>query len=287
MPRHLIICCGARVEITDSKVVVLDEPLTRRCPLQTIAYGYDVIDREVVRKKVEMKINKLGFASKDRLFITEPKVPYGASEIIMSCLEDGLFDCAVTVCEGSGTVLASSPELVQMIGAFLSGIVETTPVPEIIEKLKENGGIILDENRATIDQVGGVELAAKKGYSRIAVTVAGFRSWEVPRIRDVERRYGVEVTIFVVCTTRCELSDLENLMLSDLLWGCNSKLVREEIALKAIFQLGVSIPVFALTERGKRALLTHLMKMREPLVAFRTKLPYTAPGKSPEQRNIA
>lgn len=282
MSRHLIICCGARVEVVDSKVTVLDEPLTKRCPLQTIAYGYDVIDREVVKKKIEMKISKLGFASKDRIFITEPRVPYGASEIIMSCLEDGLFECAVTVCEGSGTVLASSPELVQMIGAFLSGIVETTPVPDIIEKLKENGGIILDENRATIDQVRGVELAARRGYKRVAVTVAGFRSWEVPRIRGVEKKHGIDVTIFSVCTTRCEPADLENLMLSDLLWGCNSKLVREEIAPKATFQLGVSIPVFALTERGKRALLAHLMKVREPLVAFRARIPYLVPGRSPE-----
>lgn len=282
MARHLIICCGARVEIAGSEVIVLDEPLTKRCPLQTMAYGYDVIDREVVKRKVEMKINKLGFASKERLFITEPRVPYGASEIIMSCLEDDLFNCAVTVCEGSGTVLASTPELVQMIGAFLSGVVETTPVPEIIEKLKKNGGIILDEIRATIDQVGGVELAAKKGYRRIAVTVAGFRSWEIPKIRELERKYEVNVTIFGICTTRCEPGDLENLALSDLLWGCNSKLIREEIAPKALFQLGVSIPVFALTERGKRALLTHLAKMREPLVAFRTKLPYLVPGRSPE-----
>lgn len=282
MPRHLIICCGARVEIVDSKVAVLDDPLTKRCPLQTIAYGYDVIDRDVVKKKVEMKISRLGFASKDRLFVAEPKVPYGASEVIMSCLEEGLFDCAVTVCEGSGTVLASSPELVQMIGAFLSGIVETEPVPEIIEKLKDNGGIVLDESRATIDQVGGVELATKKGYKKIAVTVAGFRSWEIPKIRDVERKHKVDVTIFSVCTTRCEASDLDNLVLSDLLWGCNSKLIREEIAPKAIFQLGVSIPVFALTEKGKRALLTHLMKVKEPLIAFRAKLPYIVSGRSPE-----
>lgn len=282
MPRHLIICCGARVEVADSSVIVLDEPLTKRCPLQTMAYGYDLINRDVVKKKIEMKINRLGFASKDRLFITEPRVPYGASEIIMSCLEEGLFDCAVTVCEGSGTVLASSPELVQMIGAFLSGIVETEPVPEIIEKLKENGGVILDESRATIDQVEGVKLAMEKGYRRIAVTVAGFRSWEVPRIRRVEEKNKVDVTIFGVCTTRCERSDLENLVLSDLLWGCNSKLIREEIAPKAIFQLGISIPVFALTERGKKALLTHLAKVREPLVTFRARLPYLVPGKSPE-----
>jgi putative methanogenesis marker protein 8 len=281
MSRHVVMCCGARVEIVGTEVRVLDEPLTRRCPLQTVAYGYEEIDRDVVKRKMEMKIGKLGFASKERVFITEPRVPYGASEMIMSCLEEGVFDCAVTVCEGAGTVLASTPQLVQMIGAFLSGIVETTPVPEIIEKLKESGGVVLDESAAAIDQVRGVELAAKRGHKRIAVTVAGFRSWEIPRIRELEERLKVDVTVFAVCTTKSEPKDAQNLLLSDLVWACNSKVVREMVAPRALLQLGVAIPVFALTDKGKRAIFAHLMKMKEPLVAFRTKLPYLVPARLP------
>jgi len=282
MSRHVVMCCGARVEIVGTEVRVLDEPLTRRCPLQSMAYGYDEIDRDVVKRKMEMKIRKLGFASKERAFTTEPRVPYGASEMIMSCLEEGVFDCAVTVCEGAGTVLASTPELVQMIGAFLSGVVETTPVPEIIEKLKDGGGVVLDESTAAIDQVRGVELVAKRGYKRVAVTVAGFRSWEIPRIRELEERLKVDVTVFAVCTTRSGPEDAQNLLLSDLIWACNSKVVRERVAPRALFQLGVAIPVFALTDKGRRVILTHLMKMKEPFVAFRTKLPYLVPGRLPE-----
>ena len=282
MSRHVVMCCGARVEIVGTEVRVLDEPLTRRCPLQSMAYGYDEIDRDVVKRKMEMKIRKLGFASKERVFTTEPRVPYGASEMIMSCLEEGVFDCAVTVCEGAGTVLASTPELVQMIGAFLSGVVETTPVPEIIEKLKDGGGVVLDESTAAIDQVRGVELVAKRGYKRVAVTVAGFRSWEIPRIRELEERLKVDVTVFAVCTTRSGPEDAQNLLLSDLIWACNSKVVRERVAPRALFQLGVAIPVFALTDKGRRVILTHLMKMKEPFVAFRTKLPYLVPGRLPE-----
>jgi len=282
MSRHVVMCCGARVEIVGTEVRVLDEPLTKRCPLQSMVYGYDEIDRDVVKRKMEMKIEKLGFASKGRAFIAEPRVPYGASEMIMSCLEEEVFDCAVTVCEGAGTVLASTPELVQMIGAFLSGVVETTPVPEIIEKLKESGGVILDESTAAIDQVRGVELAVRRGYKRVAVTVAGFRSWEIPRIRELEKRFKVDVTVFAVCTTRSGPEDAQNLLLSDLVWACNSKVVRERVAPRALFQLGVAIPVFALTDKGRRAILTHLMKMKEPFVAFRTKLPYLVPGRLPE-----
>ena len=281
MSRHVVMCCGARVEIVNSEVRVLDEPLTKRCPLQTMAYGYEEIDRDVVKRKMKMKMEKLGFASEERVFAVEPRVPYGASEMIMSCLEEGVFDCAVTVCEGAGTVLTSNPELVQMIGAFLSGIVETTPVSGIIKKLKDSGAVVLDERTAAIDQVRGVELAAKMGYKRIAVTVAGFRSWEIPRIRELEEGLKVDVTVFAVCTTRSEPEDAQNLLLSDLVWACNSKVVRERVAPRAMFQLGVAIPVFALTDKGKRAVLTHLMKIREPFVVFRAKLPYLVPGRLP------
>jgi putative methanogenesis marker protein 8 len=177
--------------------------------------------------------------------------------------------------------LTFTPELVQMIGAFLSGVVETTPVPEIIEKLKEGGGVVLDENTAAIDQVRGVALAAERGCKRIAVTVAGFKSWEMARIRELEERLKVDVTIFIVCTTRSEPKDAQNLLLSDLVWACNSKVVREIVAPRAVFQLGVAIPVFALTDKGKRVIFTHLMKMRESFVAFRTKLPYLVPERLP------
>lgn len=283
MPRHLIMCCGARVEIMGSEVRVLDDPLTKQCPLMTLSLpDYKLIDREAVRRKIISRMERLGFASKDRAFITEPLVPFGASEILMSCLEEGIFDCAITVCEGAGTVISPNPKLVQMIGAFLTGIIETTPIPEIISVLKQHGGIVVDEDKALIDQAKGVEVAAQRGFKRIAVTVAGFKSLEIPRIRDLERALNVEVTIMSVCNTRAAERDVENLMLADLVWACNSRIVREKIAPHAIFQLGISIPVFALTNRGKKALLTHLMKMQNPIVAFRAKMPYLVPEKLPQ-----
>ncbi|MDI9619450.1 MAG: DUF2099 family protein [Candidatus Nezhaarchaeota archaeon] len=274
-------CCGARVEITSSGVRVLEDPQTKSCPLTLSLHGYSELDREKVRTIVLRRIEKRGFASKNRSFMAEVLVPFGASEMMMSCLESGLFDCAVTVCEGAGTVLASNPKLVQMIGAFLTGIIETTPVPEIIEVLKSHGGRLIDETKASIDQVEGVRLAATIGFKNVAVTVAGFRSWEVPKIRDLERDLGINVTVLSVCTTRSGEADLENLLMSDIVWSCNSKVVREKIAPRALFQLGVGIPVLALTERGKKAMLTHLSNMRDAVVAFRAKLPYTVQEKAP------
>ncbi len=61
------------------------------------------------------------------------------------------------------------------------------------------------------------------------------------------------------------------------------RLVREQIGPKALMQLGTAIPIFALTELGKRLLLSYLMEFDESLVAFRTKkLPYIVGEKSPK-----
>ncbi|MDI3502486.1 MAG: hypothetical protein PWR09_611 [Archaeoglobi archaeon] len=282
MGEHTIMCCGSLVRICDSEIEVLDEPRTRKCPLVRSLYGYERIDREVVREIVKRKIETKGFATCNREFSSERRVLFGASEMIMTALKDGLFDSAVVVSEGAGTVITDSGELVQMIGAFLNGIVFTSPVEWIIEKIRDKGGIILDEENAKIDQAEGVRTAFKNGFRRIAVTVAGFRSQEIAEIREIERELSCDVTIFAVCTTRATEKDEQNLMLSDLIWSCNSGIVRDRIAPKSIFQIGVSIPVFALTEKGKRVILNYLMSSPERFVAFRTELPYLVRGGSPE-----
>ncbi|MBC7114935.1 MAG: DUF2099 family protein [Archaeoglobi archaeon] len=282
MCNHTIMCCGSLVRICDSEIEVLDKPRTRRCPLVRALYGYERIDRDVVKEIVRRKIETKGFATGNREFSSEIRVLFGASEMIMAALEEGLFDCAVVVSEGAGTVITSNGELVQMIGAFLNGIVSTSPVKGIIEKIKENGGIILDERSAEIDQAEGVRTAFQKGFRRIAVTVAGFRSQEIAEIRKIEKELSCDITVFTVCTTRATEEDEQNLMLSDLIWSCNSRIVRERIAKKSIFQIGVSIPVFALTEKGKRVILNYLMKSPEKFVAFRTELPYLVKERSPE-----
>ena len=281
MPSHLIYCCGAKVKVEGMEVEVLEDPVTTYCPLSSRIYGVERIDREAVKQIVLKKLRDKGFASERRVFTSEVLVPFGASEVTMSCMRRGLVECAVTVCEGVGTVVASSPELVQMIGSFLTGIISTHPVSGILSRVKGLGGVVLDEATAKIDQVDGVKLAAQMGFKRIAVTVAGFRCWEIPALRRVEEELKLELVVMVVCTTRVGVEDLKSISMADLVWACNSKLIKEKLASQAKFQLGVSIPVFALTSRGKAMLLTHLGDLEEPMVAFRAKLPYEAPGKGP------
>lgn len=53
-------------------------------------------------------------------------------------------------------------------------------------------------------------------------------------------------------------------------------------------QLGVTIPVYALTNRGKRFILAYLAECEYKLVAFRTgKLPYLLGGRGPRLRSFA
>ena len=59
----------------------------------------------------------------------------------------------------------------------------------------------------------------------------------------------------------------------------------KRIGSKALMQLGVTIPVYALTEKGKRLVLAYLAEFKDKLVVFRTKrLPYHVENKGPKLR---
>lgn len=271
---HVIQCCGARVGICGEKVEVLDEPKIDRCPLHESLYGLKAIDRESVKKTVETKMRKHGFCCRHRIFDDASVVPYGASEVIKACIQEGLFDCGVIVCEGAGTVITSDPSLVQGIGAHLTGIIETSPIREIILHVKMNNGSVLDSATAKIHQVEGAKKAVDMGFKNIAVTVASFHAEQITRIRLLEKKLDVDFTVFSVCNTCATEKDLRHIANADIVTASASKLIREQIGPKALMQVGVSIPVFAFTKKGKKTLLTYLSSFGDKIVAFRTRLPY-------------
>ncbi|MEM0058104.1 MAG: DUF2099 family protein [Candidatus Bathyarchaeia archaeon] len=280
---HEIFCCGTRVRISEKGVEVLSKPLIEYCPLHEALYGTKQIDAEAVRRSVEMKIAGFGFCCANRVFDAEPVVAYGASEMMRIWLEKGLVDCAVVVCEGAGTVLTSNGRLVQAIGARLTGIIRTSPIPEIIERIKSEGGFVLDEKTAVIDQVAGVKKALNLGFKRVAVSVAGFQAGAISEIRNLEAGEKAEVLIFSVCNTCVGGEDLKHIAKADIVCASASKIIREEIGEKALLQLGVSIPVYALTEKGKNYVLAYLAEFKDKLVVFRVRrLPYEAEGRGPK-----
>ncbi|MBS7637195.1 DUF2099 family protein [Candidatus Bathyarchaeota archaeon] len=280
---HEIYCCGARVRISEKGIEVLSEPRIEYCPLHEALYGTKKIDFEAVRRSVEMKITGFGFCCGNRTFNDEPIVAYGASEMMRVWLEKGLIDCAVVVCEGAGTVITSNGRLVQAIGARLTGIVKTSPIPEIIRKIKSENGIVLDEATAFIDQVGGVKKALDLGFKRLAVSVAGFQSEVISEIRKVEASAKADILIFSVCNTCIGKADVKHVAKADVVCASASKILREEIGKKALLQLGVTIPVYVLTDKGKRLVLAYLAEFKDRLVIFRTgKLPYEVEGRGPQ-----
>jgi len=271
------------VRISEKGVEVLSKPLIEYCPLHEALYGTKQIDAEAVRRSVEMKIAGFGFCCANRVFDAEPVVAYGASEMMRIWLEKGLVDCAIVVCEGTGTVLTSNGRLVQAIGARLTGIIRTSPIPEIIERIKSEGGFVLDEKTAVIDQVAGVKKALNLGFKRVAVSVAGFQAGAISEIRNLEAGEKAEVLIFSVCNTCVGGEDLKHIAKADIVCASASKIIREEIGEKALLQLGVSIPVYALTEKGKNYVLAYLAEFKDKLVVFRVRrLPYEAEGRGPK-----
>lgn len=282
---HEIYCCGARVRISEKGVEILTEPTVEYCPLHEALYGTKQIDVETVRKSVAMKIAGFGFCCANRNFDAEPIVAYGASEMMRVWLERGLVDCAVVVCEGAGTVVTSNGELVQSIGARLTGIIRTSPIKEVIERIEADGGIVLDRATARIDQVEGVKRAFDLGFKRVAVSVAGFQAKAICEIRKFEANAGLDVLVFSVCNTCVGNANVKHIAKADVVCASASKTLRNEIGKKALIQLGVTIPVFALTEKGKRLVLAYLNGFKDRLVVFRTgKLPYQAKGRCPRLR---
>lgn len=280
---HELYCCGARVLVKDGKVNVLTEPRVSHCPLHEALYGVNVIDRVSVKQSIEKKIREFGFCRERRLFQETLIVPYGSSEIISVCMRKGLLDCAVTVCDGAGTVITSNPALVQGIGARLSGLIRTSPIAGTIKQIKTGGGMVLDEASARIDQAEGVFKAVELGFRRIAVTVAGFTSESIEEIRRIPNKKPVRIAIFSICNTCAQDDDVRRIIAgADVVCASASQLIRERVGPKALVQLGLTIPVFALTRLGKELLLSYLMEFNESIVAFRSRnMPHLVEGRGP------
>jgi len=278
---HEISCCGARVKICGDRVEVLSEPRILHCPLHAALYEVKSIDKETVKKTVETKMRTYGFCCEHRVFDDSIVVPYGASEMIKVCMEQGLLQCAVIVCEGAGTVITSNPSLVQGIGARLTGIIKTSPIREIIQHIETHKGVVLDPMSAKIDQVEGVKKAVELDFKEIAVTVPSFQAGEIAEIRKIEEKEGVNTTVFSVCNTCATEEDATYIEAADIVCASASQILRERIGPKALMQIGVTIPIFALTQRGKKVVLNYLTRFNDKIVAFRSRLPYLVDGRGP------
>jgi len=256
---HILKYFSSFITVSNGKVVHITEPSLSYCPLASHlhadfkkikAAGSRTI-KQAIRKTIESKIKKYGFFTDNRKFTcNDICVPYGASEMMMFALRKRKISAAVVVCDGAGTVIVNKPEIVQGIGARMNSLVFTSPIKETIEKLKQLKCRIVSDD-AWIDQVQGVREAAEKRYKTIAVTINGHSSDCLKEIRKIESKYGISVTILVVCTTGVDEHNVSLIRrYADIVWSCASMEIRKKIGSRAILQLSKQIPVFILTKKG-------------------------------------
>ena len=244
------------VAVSQGKIVSMTDPVMTHCPLFSMLYrspgdGPDEV-KTSIQNAVESKIKQFGsFTHMRSLHYETIAVPYGASEMMMYALRKGFIDATITVCDGAGSVITSSPSLVQGIGARMNGLFYTTPIKEVIDSIKKHGGITAFPKTATINQVTALETAAKKGYKKIAVTINGFTNEDASRIKDIEKKFEIQAVVIFVCTTGISPDRIEHILkYGDVIWSCASGTVREKIGARSRLQITTGIPVFVLTQQG-------------------------------------
>ena len=117
MSEHLLEMAKARVKVKDGKIEVLTDPVISCCPLRRDLYGIEKESRETVERVLQGHMQELGMYGPQRVLeLQEKPVSFGASEILMDAMAEGLVDAAVVVCEGAGTVVAARPDVLQAVG---------------------------------------------------------------------------------------------------------------------------------------------------------------------------
>lgn len=281
MSEHLLEMAKALVRVKDGKMEVLTDPKIRCCPLRKDLYGLAEESRETIEKVLKEHMDDLGMYSPDRVLELDVKpVSFGASEILTDAMAEGLVDAAVVVCEGAGTVVVARSEVLQAVGAHMTGLIKTEPIKEIQCGLNERGCLLIDW-QGTIDQVQGFLRAKAAGFRRIAVTSAS--ASEAKKLREMGAAMGNRPLILGVHTTGISVNDALMLAEScDLVWACASKAVREIVGPLAKLQIGISIPVFALSFEGKQLILNRALHFPDGLVLYRASLPHAPAKKQPE-----
>jgi putative methanogenesis marker protein 8 len=256
MDKHVWEIGKSKVIVSGGKVAsVVSEPLTKFCPVIYTTWGTEKQTKETVKKSIEFRIGAFGLCTPKRILETDiSAVGFGASESLMTALKQEIIDASATVCDGAGTVITEKPTLVEGIGIFMSALIETTPIPEVIGQLEKKGATILNPQTAEINQVAGVEKAFKMGFRKVGVTVMGPDAQAIPKIRLLEEKNQATTFIIVMHTTGIGEELVPFIEKADIVHGCSSKVVRETIEPKALSTFGKNIPAYALTKLGEEVL---------------------------------
>lgn len=276
---HIMELLGrSSIKVNEEKVLDATEPVIEWCPIFDKVRGIKKVTRESAAANMKYRIDTHGMFSARRKLKMDAFVGFGASESMMTGLTRGIIDAAVTVCDGAGTVITANGSLVQGMGGYISGLVETDPIQEVIEGIEANEGHVLFPESGRIDQLEGALYAIRAGYTRFAVTVADAQTAE--RVRDLGRSNNVRIMIIGVHLTGIGPDDTKRLLdAADIVTSCASKHIREQV--KPLVQVGTAVPLFGLTSWGKELLVERAKEVEQPLLINTMPLPVLPENKQP------
>ena len=290
MDRHIIETIGKiKVIVEDGKVVKVEGP-PDRLEYCSVVHSISCVDKassiekimpSLPRLGVEMRIKQWGMCTNERMIESEDDgIDFGVSEITSCAIKSKLLDAAAVACDGAGTVVASDPKVVQGIGKAMSGLVETSPLQGVISRLKDRGCIILDEDNASMDQAQGLKMAFDNGWEKVGVTLADLDS--AKRCREVEKEAGKTAVLIGVHTTGMSADDAEEFLKTvDIVTSCASKYIREFASKYSLLQLGVAVPIFAISSIGRDILLNRIKYMEKQVLIKTTDLPELPKDRQP------
>lgn len=193
----------------------------------------------------------------------EVNVLFGASETISSAFKSHMLDAAVIVSNNLGTIITTNDTSTQGAVKRMTGLFYTSPSENIVKTAEQEGIIPVFPYTAKIDQLAGVKYAIRKGYKRIAVSVAAGDNYLHRQLSQLEQEMeGVTIYKFGLCSTGI---DKETAIImrdyADIVWSCASKQVKDYIEPSSLAQVGIKIPVHVMTERGFQLVHNHLTYM--------------------------
>ena len=191
----------------------------------------------------------------------EANVLFGASETISSAFKSGMIDAAVIVSNNLGTIITTNDLNTQGAVKRMTGLFYTSPSENIVKTALEVGIFPVYPYSAQINQLEGVKEAIRRGYKRIAVSVAADENYLHESLKQLEKD-GITIYKFGLCSTGIdEQTAIIMKNNADVIWTCASKYVKEYVEPFAIAQVGIKIPVHIMTKKGWEIVKNHLKYM--------------------------
>ena len=250
--RHVIEALGkAEVVIENGKITYIGEPVVDYCSIFDNGQHNGDLTKEFIKSNINKRIDEFGMCTPQRSIDVEDTMSFGTSETLKTNMIKGNVDCVVGACEGVGTLLIDDADLVQGVGGRVSALISTTPIDEVMDKVgREN---ILNPETAELNPLKGLEMAIERGYKNIAITIIPTEM--VRDLRQYPKPEDVNIYIFVAHTTNVSKKEAEMLFdYADVISGCSSINIRETAEERKPYYAGKKVPLYAVTENGKRLL---------------------------------